>query len=188
MGLLDLWNNLFSAKVGTSHSTKRKRKKKLPAKSVKRTQRETKQAQKKLKKSSIKRHPKLVIRKPKAGKKITSVKTHKYVKKSFSHSGIKTIKKASRYDNKLDKKPKEKLIGIVTHYFGKVYAGVIKLKAPLKTGDRIHIKGAHDDFIQVVNSMQINRENISSAGKGKEVGVKVIKPVHANDKVYLIKE
>ena len=183
-----MWNNLFSAKKGTSHSTKRKRKKKLPAQSVKKTQRKTKPAQKKLKKPPAKRHSKLVVRKSKVKKKTASVKVRKHIKKSSVYSGVKTIKKAPRHTTKSDKKPEEKLIGIVTHYFGKVYAGVIKLKAPLKIGDRIHIRGAHDDFIQTVNSMQINRENISSAGKGKEVGVKVIKPVHANDEVYLIKE
>ena len=62
--------------------------------------------------------------------------------------------------------------------------GIIKLKAELNTGDKIHIKGAHDDFTQVVTSMQVNHKDISSAKKGAEVGIKVPKRAHENDKVY----
>ena len=85
---------------------------------------------------------------------------------------------------KAPQKIKEKQIGIITHSFNKISVGIIKLKSGLKTGDKIHIKGAHDDFTQVVASMQVNHKDISSAGKGAEVGIKVIKRVHENDKVY----
>jgi putative protease len=82
----------------------------------------------------------------------------------------------------------EKEIGVVTHYFGKVFAGIIKLSAPLKIGDTIHIKGAHDDFTQTVTSMQVEHDVIESAKAGDEVGIKVDKPVHANDKVFIVTE
>lgn len=81
---------------------------------------------------------------------------------------------------------KEQEIGVVTHYFGKISVGIIKLKAPLSVGDRIHIKGAHDDFTQTVNSMQLNHQDISSAKKGDEIGIKVTQRVHENDIVYKI--
>jgi len=80
----------------------------------------------------------------------------------------------------------EKEIGVVTHYFGNISVGIIKLSAPLKVGDKIHIKGAHDDFIQDVSSIQIEHEPVESAKKGDLVGVKVTKKVHANDKVFLV--
>jgi translation elongation factor EF-1alpha len=80
----------------------------------------------------------------------------------------------------------EKEIGVVTHYFGNISVGIVKLNALLKVGDTIHIKGAHDDFTQDVNSIQIEHEQVDSAKKGDLVGIKVTKKVHANDKVFLV--
>ncbi|UCC96205.1 MAG: translation elongation factor-like protein [Candidatus Omnitrophota bacterium] len=84
------------------------------------------------------------------------------------------------------RKPKEKEIGVITHYFSKISVGVIKLKASLRVGDRIHIKGTHDGFVQIVNSMQINRQDVPSALGGHEVGIKVAHRVYENDKVYRV--
>lgn len=80
----------------------------------------------------------------------------------------------------------EKKIGVITHYFGKISVGIIKLDAPLKVGDTIHIKGAHDDFSQSVDSIQIEHDSVESASKGEEVGIKVIQKVHPNDEVYQV--
>ena len=80
----------------------------------------------------------------------------------------------------------EKKIGIITHYFGKISVGIIKLDSPLKVGDSIHIKGTHDDFTQGVDSLQIEHESVESADKGDEVGIKVIQKVHPHDEVYLV--
>ncbi len=82
----------------------------------------------------------------------------------------------------------EKKIGVITHYFGHISVGIIKLDAPLKVGDNIHIKGAHDDITQSIDSMQIEHEDVESAGKGDEVGIKVIEKVHPHDEVYLVTE
>ena len=80
----------------------------------------------------------------------------------------------------------EQEIGRVTLYFGKVSVGIIELKEPLKVGDTIRIKGAHDDFTQKVESMQIEHIDIPEAKKGDEVGVKVMQAVHDNDRVYKV--
>jgi len=82
------------------------------------------------------------------------------------------------------KKLKEKTIGIVTHYFPKVRAAVIKIKNPLAIGDSIKIKGHTSDFTQLVTSMQIDRTPISSAKKGDEIGLLVNSRVRQNDVVY----
>ena len=82
----------------------------------------------------------------------------------------------------------EKKIGVITHYFGDISVGIIKLDAPLKVGDTIHIKGAHDDITQSVDSMQIEHESVESAKKGDEVGIKVIEKVHPHDEVYILAE
>ena len=62
----------------------------------------------------------------------------------------------------------------------------IELKAPLQVGDTIHIKGAHDDFTQPVESMQIEQDKLQEAKAGDVVGVKVTQKVHENDKVYKV--
>jgi len=81
--------------------------------------------------------------------------------------------------------PKGKdIIGTVTHYFPKVRAAVIKLKASLANGDVIKIKGHTTDFTQAVNSLQIDRVPISVAKKGQEIGLLVDSRVRRHDIVY----
>jgi len=80
----------------------------------------------------------------------------------------------------------EKEIGKIIHYFGKVSAGIIKLTDTLKVGDTVHIKGAHDDLTQVVESMQIEHKILQEGAAGEEVGIKVSGKVHENDKVYKV--
>lgn len=82
------------------------------------------------------------------------------------------------------KKPKEKIIGEITHYFPKVRAAVIKLKVPLTIGDLVKIKGHTTDFKQAVTSMQIDRVPIDQAKKGQEIGVLVDSRVRQHDIVY----
>ena len=83
---------------------------------------------------------------------------------------------------------REKEIGFITHYFGNLAVGIIQLSDVLKVGDNIHIKGAHDDFSQSVDSIQIEHNNVESAKKGDLVGIKITQKVHPNDKVYKIEE
>lgn len=82
------------------------------------------------------------------------------------------------------KKPKENIIGEVTHYFPKVRAAVIKLKAPLLIGDTVKIKGHTTDFTQKVASIQIDRVPVNSAKKGQEIGLLVDSRVREHDTVY----
>ncbi|MCM8786959.1 MAG: EF-Tu/IF-2/RF-3 family GTPase [Candidatus Omnitrophica bacterium] len=82
----------------------------------------------------------------------------------------------------------EQEVGIITHYFGKISVGIIKLTSPLKVGDTIHIKGKHDDFTQQITSMQIQHMEVKEAVAGEEVGIKVVGKVHENDKVYKVIE
>ncbi len=109
-------------------------------------------------------------------KKVSKRKVKK--SKKIKPAKKKTVKK------KQPKKIKEKEIGVVTHYFGKIKVGIVKLKNPLKVGDTIAIKGAHVDFSQTIKSMQVNHQNVSVAKKNAEIGIKVKKKVHPNDKVY----
>ncbi len=66
----------------------------------------------------------------------------------------------------------EEKIGVVEDYFAKVSVIAVKLEGELKIGDKIHIKGHTTDFIQTVDSMQIQHQNVTSAKKGDSVGIK----------------
>lgn len=78
----------------------------------------------------------------------------------------------------------EKQIGEVTNYFSHAGVIAIKLKAPLKVGDKIKVKGGETEFEEVVDSMQIDRNPIQAAKKGDEVGIKVSQPAHRGNKVF----
>ena len=64
-------------------------------------------------------------------------------------------------------------IGAISEFFARPVVAGIKLTAPLKTGDRIHIKGHTTDLELVVESMQINNVNVTEAKVGDEVGIKL---------------
>ena len=86
-----------------------------------------------------------------------------------------------------EEKIEGKEIGKVSHYFDKVGVAVIELKAGLKVGDKIRIKGSTTDFEQKVESMQVEHEQLDKAKKGQAIGLKVKDRVRLNDKVYVIK-
>lgn len=80
----------------------------------------------------------------------------------------------------------EKKIGIVTHYFGHIPAGIIKITGKLENGDKIHFKGATTDFAQTAGSMQIDHKEIEAAKKGDEIGIQVEQKVRDGDEVFLV--
>lgn len=81
----------------------------------------------------------------------------------------------------------EKLVGEVTHYFTNLGVAVIKVvKGDLKTGDKIHVKGATSDFEQSVDSMQVEHKDVEKAKKGTMFGLKVLQQVREGDSVYKV--
>jgi len=82
----------------------------------------------------------------------------------------------------------EKEIGVITHYFGNISVGIIQLSGSVKIGDNIHIKGAHDDFSQTIDSIQIEHKEVEEGKKGDVIGIKVTQQVHPHDKAYLVTE
>ena len=79
-------------------------------------------------------------------------------------------------------------IGKVTDFFAKPVVAGIELSGALKTGDRIHIKGSTTDMEAVVESMQIDRANITEGKPGDLVGIKVLDRVRPGDRVYKVTE
>lgn len=80
----------------------------------------------------------------------------------------------------------EKEVGKITHYYDKIGVAVVELKAALKAGDSIHVKGHATDFTQNVESMQIEHEEIQEAKKGDHIGMKVNEEVREHDVVYKV--
>jgi len=78
----------------------------------------------------------------------------------------------------------KKLVGKISHYFTKIGVGVVELSDELKVGDRISIEGATTNIQQTVDSMQIEHENVQSAGSGQSIGLKIVERTREGDLVY----
>lgn len=129
-------------------------------------------------KKKIKKPAKKVKKTKKSAKKKIVKKTKK----------IKPTKKAIKKSKPTKKtsvpKTKEKLLGKIDHFFDKISVAAIKVVAPFKVGDVIHVKGHTTDFYQRVDSMQIEHREVSKVKKGDDVGMKVKDFVRDHDAVY----
>ncbi len=76
---------------------------------------------------------------------------------------------------------------MVVHYFPRVHAGVLAItRGTLSAGERIHLKGHTTDFVQRVQSLQIDRNPVQKAAKGTEVGVRLRYRVRVGDFAYRV--
>jgi len=80
----------------------------------------------------------------------------------------------------------EKLVGKVSHWFGKIGVAGIELTATLAVGDHIHVLGRTTGFEQEVTSIQIMHQDVAEAGSGDEVGIKVQFRARPGDRVYKV--
>ncbi len=80
-----------------------------------------------------------------------------------------------------------KKVGTVSHYYGKIGVAIIDLSATLKVGDRIKFENG-TEAEQVVESMQVEHEQVEEAKKGDMIGLKVPQKVHEGATVYLAEE
>ena len=80
----------------------------------------------------------------------------------------------------------EEEIGTVTHYYTKIGVGMVKLSKGVKVGDTVHFKGTTTDFTQTVESMQVNRVQVTEANPGDEAAIKLGNPVRTHDRVTLV--
>ena len=77
-------------------------------------------------------------------------------------------------------------VGRVTHFYTRISVAVVDLSGDLVVGDRVVVRGASTDFELVVESMQIEHENVERAGAGQSIGLKVKERARESDKVYKI--
>lgn len=82
----------------------------------------------------------------------------------------------------------KKEIGQITHFYNRICVAVLSLTDTLRVGDQVHITGSTTDFIQDVNSMEIEHKKVVSVGPGDEVALKVIEPVRKGDAIFKIIE
>ena len=82
----------------------------------------------------------------------------------------------------------EEEIGKVSDFFARPVVAGIELTAPLKVGDKIHIKGHTTDMELVVESMQINNVDVTEAKAGDAVGIKLGDRSRRGDTVYKVTE
>ncbi len=141
----------------------------LKKKKKKTTKRAVKKASKKVIKKTVKRKPVRKVSKPKAVKR-KSTKKKLAKKKPIQKKAFTGI-------------PKEDIIGVITHYFPKVRAAVVKLKVPLSVGQTVKIKGHTTDFTQSITSMQLDHAPLTVAKKGQEIGLQVNSRVRQHDLV-----
>jgi len=75
-------------------------------------------------------------------------------------------------------------IGLITHYFSHLSVAGISLTAPLRVGDRIHIRGRTTDLVQAVDSMEVDHQKVERVGPGDDVALKVDDHVRDRDLLY----
>lgn len=82
----------------------------------------------------------------------------------------------------------EKPIGRVAHYFDHLKVAVISLGkgAKLKVGDSVRIEGGELDYVQKIESLQVEHEAVKSVKAGDDFGTKVKKKVHEGYRVYKV--
>lgn len=79
-------------------------------------------------------------------------------------------------------------VGTVTDFFAKPVVAGIELSGTLNVGDKIHITGHTTDMELVVESMQIERVDVTEGKPGDLVGVKVAERVRPGDTVWKVSE
>jgi hypothetical protein len=136
-----------------------------------------------MKKKKTKKPVKKSVKKPKKKTVAKKPMAKSLSGKRGSPAKKKTAKKASSIPNGASLEE----AGVITHYFPKVDAAVIKLtKSSLSIGDSIVIKGHTSDFKEKVQSIQLDHTPIQNAEKGMEIGLKVKSKVREHDVVYKI--
>ncbi len=76
-------------------------------------------------------------------------------------------------------------VGDVTHYFGKIDVAIVMLEEALAVGDWIAlVRDGELVFEQEVTSMQIEYQNITTAGPGDDIGLQVVDKVKVGVEVY----
>jgi putative protease len=75
-------------------------------------------------------------------------------------------------------------VGSILHFFSKINVAVVELSTSLSVGDKILVKGPSTDFEQVVESIQIEHQNLKKAEKGQSIGLKMVQQAREKDVIF----
>jgi len=81
----------------------------------------------------------------------------------------------------------EKKIGEVMKYFSKPSVAAVKItEGEINVGDSIKFSGHTTDFIDVIESMEVDNKSVQMAVAGDFIGVKVSDRVRPGDEVFKV--
>jgi hypothetical protein len=83
----------------------------------------------------------------------------------------------------------EQRIGVVTHYYSHLSVVAMQLEpgTTLRVGDVIHIRGHTTDFIQKVESLEVNHAPVTEVAPNDDFGLKVVEHAREHDTVYKVR-
>ena len=81
---------------------------------------------------------------------------------------------------------REEKIGKIIHFWPRVGAGQVELEEgrPIHVGDRIHVVGHGHDFVQTVESLEIEHASKTEGWPGEHVAIATMERVHEGDVVF----
>ena len=81
----------------------------------------------------------------------------------------------------------EKKIGEVVKFFAKPSVAAVHItEGELQIGDSIKFSGHTTEFIDVIQSMEVNNQSVQKAVAGDSIGLKVSDRVRAGDEVFKV--
>jgi translation elongation factor EF-Tu-like GTPase len=76
------------------------------------------------------------------------------------------------------------LVGVISHYYGRIGVAGVAVSSPIAVGDRVLIIGHTTALEQTITSMELDHQPIEVAQPGQDVGIRVIDRVRKGDHVY----
>ena len=81
----------------------------------------------------------------------------------------------------------DKPIGKVVHFYDKLGVAIVDLSSGgIKVGQEVKFKRKDDEFVQKVESLQVEHQSVDTVKKGDSFGLKVDKPTKVGTEVYTV--
>lgn len=85
---------------------------------------------------------------------------------------------------------REERVGTIIHFWPRVGAAQVELEEgkPIHVGDKVHIVGHHHDFVQTIESLEVDKHAKTEGWPGEHVAVAVMEQVKPGDAVFRVNE
>jgi translation elongation factor EF-1alpha len=81
----------------------------------------------------------------------------------------------------------EEKLGVVTDYYTHIGVAVVRLTdGELRIGDQVRVRGRTTDFVQPVDSLQVEHRPVDRAAPGSEVALKVRERARRHDEILRV--